>query len=72
MTNIHNLFSGKTDWWIMLETTDGNLYDKHHCGKPFSGTQFQVDCYAEQLAEQAMIQGLPLKEIHIFPIKRAS
>lgn len=67
-----HLLSGRSDFWIMLETKDGSLHDIHHAGNPFIGTQFQVDMYAEKLAEQAIVQGLPLKEIHIFPIKRAS
>ncbi len=66
-----NIVSEKRDWWIMLETNDGVMHDINWAGKPFIGTQFQVDMYAEQLAEQAMMQGLPLKEIHLFPIKRA-
>ena len=56
----------------MLELQNGNLVDLHHAGKPFIGTQWQVDMYADHLAEQALLQGLPLKEINIFPIKRAS
>ena len=67
-----NLHSGKTDWWIMLELENGELHDLHHAGKPFVGTQWQVDMYADHLAEQALLQGLPLKEINIIPIKRAS
>lgn len=68
----NNLHTGRTDWWIMLETKDGELYDINWAGKPFIGTPFQVDMYAESLAEHAMRQGLPLTEIHIFPIKRSA
>lgn len=66
-----HLLSGKSDWWIMIELKDGTLYDEAWCGKPFEGTQFQVDCYADKLAEEAMKQGLAVKEIHLIPIKRA-
>lgn len=71
MLSVKHLLSGRSDWWVILETKDGEMHDINYAGKPFVGTQFQVDMYAEQLAEQAMTQGLPLKEIHIFPIKRA-
>lgn len=67
-----NLLSGRSDWWIMLEDAFGNVKDINWAGRPFVGTQRDVDFYAEKLAEQAKIQGYPLKEIHIFPIKRAS
>lgn len=68
----NHLLSAKRDWWIMLETKDGSLYDINWAGKPFQGTEFQVSMYAEQLAEQAMKQGLALKEVSIFPIKRSA
>ena len=66
-----NLLSGKSDFWIMLETHDGHLFDESWAGKPFKGTQTEVDMYAEQLAIEAMSQGCPLKEIHIIAIKRS-
>ena len=72
MLILKNIFSGLTDWWIMLEMKDGSLYDPHHAGKPFKGTRAAVDLYADHLAMEAMKRGLPLKEIHIYPIKRSA
>jgi hypothetical protein len=67
----YSLISGRTDWWIILELKDGTMHDLTWAGKPFKGTVFQKDCYVEQLAEQAMLQGLPVKEIHVWPILRS-
>lgn len=69
---LRNLMSGRKDWWIMLELQDGTLHDINWSGKPFVGSQLQVDDYTEQLALQAIAKGLPLKEIHVYPIRRAS
>lgn len=72
MLILHNLMSGKTDYWIMLELKDGRLIDISWAGKPFKGTNLDVNLYAEKLAEQAVFRGLPLAEIHIVPIKRSA
>lgn len=66
-----NLFSSRQDWWIWLELKDGSTYDIHWPGRPFVGTELQKDIYVEHLAEQSMIQGLPVREINVCPIKRA-
>jgi len=72
MLVLKNLLSGRMDWWIMLELKDGTMYDINWAGKPFVGSQLMVDDYTEKLALQSIAQGLPLKEIHVYPIKRAS
>jgi hypothetical protein len=72
MLILHNLISGKKDYWIWIELQDGSIYDLHHIQKPFVGTEQAVNVYADKLVEQAAMQGLPLKEINIIPIKRAS
>lgn len=72
MLLLKNLISGRKDWWIMLELQNGDLHDINWAGKPFVGSQLQVDDYTEKLALHAIAQGLPLKEIHVYPIKRAS
>lgn len=66
-----NLVSQRNDYWIWLVTTDDTIYDIHWPGKPFIGTEWQKDMYVEQLAEQAIVKGLPLKEINVCPILRA-
>lgn len=72
MLILRNLLSGRMDWWIILETKNGELHDINWAGKPFVGTDNDVQHYADSLAQQAIIRGFPLKEIHIYPIKRAS
>lgn len=53
----------------MLETADGSLYDIHHQGDPFIGTEAQVNHYADYLAANSKFQGLPVREISLIPIR---
>lgn len=71
MLILKNLQSGYMDWWIDLETED-EIYTLHWAGKPFVGNQLMLDDYTEKLALHAIAQGLPLKSINTYPIKRAS
>lgn len=57
----------KQPWWIELETDD-TLISLYHTQRPYIDTERGKDLFVEQLAEQAMRQGLAVKAIHCWPL----
>jgi len=57
----------KTPWWIELETDDA-MISINHTGKPFVGTEFEKDMWVEALQDQCRVQGVDLKEVHVWPL----
>lgn len=59
----------RTPWWVAAETDD-NWFDLFHTGKPFIGTESELNLMTEAIADewQKKPDRPPLKKINTWPL----